>query len=62
MPAAPSLSRYVYAGLVGVITALVADFVLVPPGWRVLMGLALCFSLGFAGVFFAAMTDPRLRR
>jgi hypothetical protein len=46
---------------IGVAFALLVDWLVVPPGWRLLMGLALCLSLGFAGVFFAAMTDPRIR-
>ncbi len=60
----PALSRfrYVIAAAVGVGAALVVDWLFVPPGWRLLLGLGMSLSLGFAGVFFAAMTDPRLRR
>lgn len=60
----PSLSRFRYAiaAAVGVAAALAADWLFVPSGWRLLLGLGMSLSLGFAGVFFAAMTDPRLRR
>ena len=60
----PELSRFRYAiaAAVGVGAALVADWLFVPAGWRLLLGLGMSLSLGFAGVFFAAMTDPRLRR
>ncbi|MBU6439105.1 MAG: hypothetical protein KGJ03_07980 [Betaproteobacteria bacterium] len=60
----PSLSRFRYAiaAAVGVACALAADWLFVPAGWRLLLGLGMSLSLGFAAVFFAAMTDPRLRR
>lgn len=61
MPARPSKLRYAAAAAIGVAVALIVDFLLVPAGWRLLMGLALCLSLGFAGLFFTAMSDPRLR-
>ena len=61
MPAQRSKLRYAISAAIGLAAALLVDFLVVPAGWRLLMGLALCLSLGFAGVFFAAMTDPRLR-
>jgi uncharacterized membrane protein YccC len=63
-PMKPVFSRFRYAiaAAIGVTAALVADWLFVPVGWRLLLGLGMSLSLGFAGVFFAAMTDPRLRR
>ncbi len=61
MPARRSKLRYVVAAVVGVALALIVDLLFVPAGWRLLMGLALSLSLGFAGVFFTAMTDSGLR-
>lgn len=61
MPPGQRQLRYAIAAGIGVGCALLVDWLVVPPGWRLLMGLALCLSLGFAGVFFAAMTDPRIR-
>lgn len=60
----PAFSRYRYplAAAIGVAAALAVDGLFVPAGWRLLLGLGMSLSLGFAGVFFAAMTDPRLRR
>ncbi len=62
MKPAFSAFRYAFAAAIGVAAALVVDWLFVPAGWRLLLGLGMCLSLGFAGVFFAAMTDPRLRR
>lgn len=61
MPSRASALRYVLSIAIGLAAALAVDFLVVPAGWRLLMGLALCLSLGFAGAFFAAMTDPRVR-
>ncbi len=53
--------RYVGAAAIGVAAALLADRLFVPAGWRLLLGLGMALSLGFAGVFVAVLTDPRLR-
>ena len=53
--------RYALAAALGVAAALAADALFVPAGWRLLLGLGMAFSLAFAGVFVAAITDPRLR-
>lgn len=63
-PARPALRpvwRYALAAALGVGAALAADALFVPAGWRLLLGLGMAFSLGFASLFFAAITDPRLR-
>lgn len=61
MPSSRTTIRYGLAIALGLALALALDFLLVPAGWRMLMGLALCLSLGFASVFFAAITDRRMR-